>query len=123
MNSSNSGYRHNHYVPIWYQRRFMLPGQDRYFHLDLKADVVNSGKVKYTRRDLHEWSPDRIFAEDDLYTTKWGKITNTEIEKFFFGKLELEGARSVDYFANFVHPSVDGTAFQNFLRYMSIQKL
>jgi len=33
MTVSNAGYRHNHYVPIWYQRRFMLPDQDRYFRL------------------------------------------------------------------------------------------
>lgn len=37
--------RHNHYVPIWYQERFMLPDQDRYFRLDLKPEVVTRGKV------------------------------------------------------------------------------
>jgi hypothetical protein len=79
--------------------------------------------VKYTRRDLHEWSPNKIFAEDDLNTTRWGSIPNSEIEKFFFGKLDSEGPRSVDCFETFTHPSVDGPAFQNFLRYMSVQKL
>jgi hypothetical protein len=123
MNNPDSEYRHNHYVPIWYQRRFMLPGQDRYFRLDLKPEVVNNGKARYTRRDLHEWSPDRIFSEDDLYTTQWGRITNTEIEKFFFGKLDSGGPKAVDYFTTFAHPSANGEAFQNFLTYMSVQKL
>jgi hypothetical protein len=123
MNGLSAGYRHNHYVPIWYQRRFMLAEQDRYFRLDLKPDRVTSGNVKYKRRDLHEWSPDRIFAEDDLYTTKWGSISNTEIEQFFFGKLDSDGTRSVDYFDNFTHPSVNGDGFENFLTYMSVQKL
>jgi len=123
MTVSNAGYRHNHYVPIWYQRRFMLPDQDRYFRLDLKPESITSGKVKYTRRDLHQWSPDKIFAEDNLYTTKWGEIENTEIEQFFFGKLDSAAHRSLDYFDTFAHPSVEGDAFQNFLRYMSVQKL
>jgi hypothetical protein len=87
----SDGYRHNHYVPIWYQRRFMLSEQSRYFRLDLKPDTVRSGKHKWTRRDLHEWSPDKIFAEDDLYTTQWGRISDTEIEQFFFGKLDALG--------------------------------
>jgi hypothetical protein len=116
-------YRHNHYVPIWYQRRFMLPGQDRYFRLDLKPEVITSGTVKYKRRDLHHWSPDRIFAEDDLYTTQWGRITDTQIEQFFFGRLDSEGPNVLDYFVNFKHPTADGRAFQNFLTYMSVQKL
>jgi hypothetical protein len=123
MIGSNTGYRHNHYVPIWYQRRFMLPGQDRYFRLDLKPEIMTSGTVKYTRRDLHQWSPDKIFAEDNLYTTKWGQIENTEIEQFFFGMLDSTAPRSLDYFDTFAHPSVDGEAFQNFMRYMSVQKL
>jgi hypothetical protein len=118
-----SKYRHNHYVPEWYQRRFMLPGQHRYFRLDQKPDVVTDGKHKWTRRDLHEWSPENIFAEDDLYTTRWGHITNTEIEQFFFGELDAEGPKFLDYFTNFKHPSADGPAFQNFLTYMSVQKL
>ena len=123
MAESNAGYRHNHYVPVWYQRRFMLPGQDRYFRLDLKTRHVTSGKVKYKRRDLHEWSPEKTFAEDDLYTTKWGKISNTEIEQFFFGQVDASGLSAVDHFGNFTYPNADGDTFNNFLRYMSVQKL
>jgi hypothetical protein len=58
-----SKYRHNHYVPVWYQERFMLPGQDRYWRLDLNPEVVWKQKK---RNVLHEWSPKRIFAQDDL---------------------------------------------------------
>jgi len=118
-----SEYRHNHYVPIWYQERFMLPGQHRYFRLDLKPDVVTSGKVKYTRHDVHEWSPDRIFAQDDLYTTLWGGVPNVEIEKFFFGQLDNETPAALDVFANFSDLDVDEPAFKNLMRYMSVQKL
>jgi len=119
----SNGYKHNHYVPIWYQHRFMLPGQSRYHRLDLKPDTVTNGTHKWTRGDLHEWSPDKNFAEDDLYTTQWGQITNTEIERFFFGEVDAHGPKFLDYFTSFEHPSADGPAFQNFLTYMSVQKL
>jgi hypothetical protein len=102
----------------------MLAGQSRYFRLDLKPDVVTSaGGHKYTRHDIHEWSPEKIFAEDDLYTTQWGPISNTEIERFFFGKLDSDGPKAVEYFDNFKHPSANGPLFQTFMSYMSVQKL
>jgi hypothetical protein len=119
----NKQYRHNHYVPVWYQRRFMPPGQHRYYRLDLKPDVVEKGKVKYTRNALHHCGPDLVFAEDDLYTTQWGNISNTEIERFFFGRLDNEGPGAIDYFCNFEHPCVDPKAFNQLLPYMSVQKL
>ena len=75
------GYHHNHYVPISYQRRFMLPGRGKYYRLDLKPEVIDNGFTKYTRRDQHHWGPDSIFAEDDLYTTVWGAGDNTDIER------------------------------------------
>jgi hypothetical protein len=96
-------YRHNHYVPVWYQRRFMLPGQHRYYRLDLKPDVWQSGAFKYTKNAVHHWSPERVFAEDDLYTTQWGNLSNTKIEQFFFGQLDNQGPSAVEYICNFDH--------------------
>jgi hypothetical protein len=116
-------YRHNHYVPVWYQRRFMLPGQHRYYRLDLKPDVVNAGGTKYTRNALHHWSPDRIFAEDDLYTTRWGRVVNTEIEQFFFGRLDNEGPRALEYLCNFDYTTFSEKLFRHLMTYMSVQKL
>jgi hypothetical protein len=101
----------------------MLPGQDRYFRLDLKPEVVNSGRHAYTRKVLQEWSPKKIFAQDDLYTTKWGNITNTEIEQFFFGKVDAKAPAAVDYFASFAHPDANENAFNTLVPYMSVQKL
>ena len=118
-------YRHNHYVPVSYQRRFMLPGQSRYYRLDLKPESVANMVVRYTRRALHHWGPDRIFAENDLYTTKWGAGDNTEIEQFFFGQLDDEGARAIDFIRDFDHgkETYNEPLFRQFLRYMSLQKL
>src|SRR5271169_5239269 len=89
------GYHHNHYVPISYQRRFMRAGQGKYYRLDLKPQTVFNGSVKYTRKAQHHWGPDGIFAEDDLYTTKWGAGDNTDIERFFFGQRDDEGVPAI----------------------------
>jgi hypothetical protein len=118
-------FRHNHYVPISYQRRFMLPGQKKYYRLDLKPQTVTQRGHIYTRREVHHWGPDSIFAEDDLYTTQWGQISNTDIEQFFFGKFDDAGPAAIDFFANFTHDAkmLSEEKFQGFVRYLSVQKL
>ena len=72
---------------------------------------------------LLHWGPNLCFAQDDLYTTRWGSISNTDIEQFFFGKLDGDAPAAVDYFARLTPRSADGDAFNTFLKYMSIQKL
>jgi hypothetical protein len=115
-----SKYRHNHYVPIWYQERFMLPGQTRYWRLDLNPDVVWKQKK---RNDLHNWSPQRIFAQDDLYTTRWGNFINTDIERFFFGRLDNVAPEAIDFLSTFNYRTYKKNYFQDFMTYMSVQKL
>jgi hypothetical protein len=121
--ATSSAYRRNHYVPEWYQKRFMLAGQSQYHYLDLWPEVVVREGHKYTRRALRQLGAGSCFAQDDLYTVKWGNVENTEIERFFFGKIDGEGQGAIEYFANFQHPSVDGKAFRNLLTYMTMQKL
>jgi len=118
-----SKYRHNHYVPVWYQRRFMLPGQHKYFRLDLKPETIRGDGFSYTRHDLHEWSPEKIFGEDDLYTTRWGNLSNTEIEQFFFGELDNTAAPALDFFASYDHEHFNEDALNTLVPYMSVQKL
>src|SRR5580700_4018252 len=42
LSASMSGQQSHahHYVPQWYQRRFLLPGQSRYYYLDMNPDTV-----------------------------------------------------------------------------------
>jgi hypothetical protein len=52
MATQNQTHR-NHYVPEWYQRRFLPRGVDRFFYLDLKPDIVKIGPGRsYTRKSL-----------------------------------------------------------------------
>lgn len=101
----------------------MRPGQTKYFYLDLKPEAVSPSGHKYKRRELLHWGPARCFAQDDLYTVKWGSVENVDIEKFFFGKIDNSGPAAIDYFSNFKHPSADGSKFNDLMTYMSVQKL
>jgi len=118
-------YRRNHYVPEWYQRRFLSNGakERKFCYLDLTPDSIASGKMKYKRNAMFRWGPRRCFCEQDLYTTKFGNWESTEIEEKFFGKIDSAGSHAVEYWSSFRHPSVDPESFQNLLLYMSIQKL
>ncbi len=105
----------------------MQPGQDTYWYLDLKPDpIVHHGKVIAHRRDLLPWGPKKCFAEDDLYTTRWGTYENRDIEKFFFGRVDTEGKVGVEYFSDFDfdRPGQDpDRSFHGLLNFMSVQKL
>jgi hypothetical protein len=118
-------YRRNHYVPVWYQERFLPPGvgEKKFFYLDLAPDTVVSNGRRFTRNSLLRWGPKNCFCQDDLYTTKYGRWISTEIEEKFFGSIDASARCALDYFADFMHPSADGEHFHRLVRCMSIQKL
>lgn len=120
------GYRNNHYVPEWYQKRFIPPLQPNreLYYLDLKPRIVTDSKgVAHTVNPLHRWGPRRCFSEQDLYTRRLGLGESTEIERVFFGSIDRKGQEGVEYFAQFAHPSVNYDAFMGLMRYMSTQRL
>jgi uncharacterized protein DUF4238 len=120
-----SVYRQNHYVPVWYQERFLPPEikEQKSYYLDLKPDTVVSNGRPHKRAAVLRWGPKRCFKQQDLYTTRYGNWISTEIEEEFFGKVDAEARPALDYFANFTHPSAEADPFHQLMRYMSIQKL
>ncbi len=118
-------YRDNHYVPIWFQERFIpnASKERKYYYLDMKPETLMSNGRRYTRKSLLRWGPQKCFCEYDLYTTKFGSWISTEIEEKFFGPLDATARESLDYFSTFQHPSAEGKLFQILVLYMSIQKL
>ena len=119
-------YTNNHYVPQWYQRQFIPPGQAgrELYLLDLKPDWFRDGRgVKRQREALRRIGTRKCFAIDDLYTMRFGGIESRELERMFFGEVDTRGKRAVESFAHFDHDSADGTALQNLMMYMSTQKL
>jgi len=119
-------YKRNHYVPQWYQHLFFRgeEKENKFYYLDLKPEKfrASNGKI-FPRKSLLRWGPSRCFCQNDLYTTKFLDFESTEIEKFFFGKIDREGKKAIQYFVNFKHPSVDNEAFQSMMAYLSTQKL
>lgn len=119
-------YRHNHYVPEWYQKRFLPLGQkdQELYYLNLQPGTFRDPRgVLHPKKSLHRQGFKHCFAEYDLYTTKFGTTISQNIEKYFFGRIDREGRGAVDYFANFAHPSVNHGAYDNMIMYMSTQKL
>jgi hypothetical protein len=116
-------FTHNHYVPEWYQKRFLLPGKGTYHYLDLNPEKITHDGHTYTRRAILPWGPVSCFAQDDLYTTQWGSLKNTDIEKYFFGEIDRNGQSGLEFFTDFEIREGLHEAFENLLRYMSIQKL
>lgn len=115
--------RNNHYVPQWYQRGFLAPGQSRLFHLNLNPDraTLPDGR-QVTHRALQEKATKQCFVEYDLYTTHFGQIINDDVEKYLFGAIDDQGARAVRAFALGNHADVHA-AFQDFFEHMAAQKL
>jgi len=118
-----TNFRHNHYVPVWFQKRFMNPGESKYYRLDRKPDPIRNTGENLFRYEIHHWSPKRIFVEDDLYTTRLGQNINIDIEKFFFGQIDNEGKSAVEYMADLGYPDYNGRLFEQFMEFMSVQKL
>ncbi|MFZ3054945.1 MAG: DUF4238 domain-containing protein [Minisyncoccales bacterium] len=119
-------YRHNHYVPVWYQKRFIPLNQQNQelFYLDLNPGTyTNPRGVSHPKRAVNLLGPKHCFAENDLYTTYFGNVESVEIEKRFFGSIDRDGRKAVDYYANFAHPWNGGDFFKELLMYMSTQKL
>lgn len=119
-------YRNNHYVPKWYQKRFISSNQtdQELLYLNLNPpEVIDSKGVSHTLNPIRRLGYTHCFSERDLYTSIFGEEMSTKIEELFFGQIDTQGKRAVDYFTSFQHPSVDGNAFNNLMIYMSTQKL
>lgn len=87
-----------------------------------EVNPAPNGK-KYPRKSVLKWGPPRCFYEDHLYTTRFMGWESTEIEEKFFGKLDTDGKKALEYFSEYEHPSGDYEAINNFLPFMSVQKI
>lgn len=101
----------------------MHTGQYKYHYLDLHPDSIKENGHRYTRQALRCLGPASCFAQDDLYTTRFGNIENRDIEQFFFGRIDENGKAAVEYFSEYDHTYYDENGFKNFITYMSVQKL
>ena len=114
----------HHYVPEWYQRRFMMEGQTVYHRLNLNPEIVKTPSGKTIKiGELLSKGPKRFFFEFDLYTTKYFGYQNDDIERYLFGKIDSLGSLALpamvsENWMRELHPHV-----LNFYEYMDAQKL
>lgn len=120
------GHRNNHYVPVWYQERFLLPEmtQRKFKYLDLRPKKHADAKGRIRQESgLKRWGPVSCFSQYDLYTTFFGSWLSTEIERKFFGDIDGRGKRAVEYWGSYDHTRIEHEAFQDFVHYLTVQKL
>jgi hypothetical protein len=116
----------NHYVPQWYQRRFLPTNlkEQKFYYLDLTPDnVYHADGSFHHRKECRRLGPVSCFAQPHLYTQFFGSNTTDVIEKRFFGSIDRFGARAVEFFANYALNNETETALNNLMRYMDAQKL
>lgn len=117
--------RVHHYVPQWYQKRFLKSEQNRFYYLDLHPETVSDdGVCRHRRCDLLRWGPTRCFCADELYTVKLGAWLSDEIERRFFGPIDSQGKKSVSTIAEFEGLSRSSAEGLDYLpAYMDAQRM
>ncbi len=119
-------YRNNHYVPIWYQKRFVLDptSEHELYYLNLKPPQFMDSKGKiHIGNAVRRLGLKHCFAEEDLYTTSFNNIESRTLEQLFFGQIDTRGRTAVDWCADFSYPWDGSDHINDLLLYMSTQKL
>lgn len=113
----------HHYVPRWYQKRFLKPQQFEYFYLQLKPDTIVHKGIKHEKRSVFRRGPAACFYEDDLYAFKFGEATTDAMEKGFFGAIDGLGRRAVESFSDYSgFRNVQPNNFNILTSYMGAQR-
>lgn len=90
----------HHYIPEWYQKRFLTSGSGRLHVLNLKPDRVTLSDDKtYTHNAYRQAAPSRCFYRDDLYMLRFGRSGTDFVERNFFGSVDKRGAAAVNAFS------------------------
>jgi hypothetical protein len=121
--TSRAPTRQNHYVPIWYQKGFIVGPGTTLHHLDLDPPKIEiPGRRVIVGRALSSRAPKSCFWAEDLYTTRFGSTINDEVERYLFGAIDNDGANAVRSFANNDLQTMHHL-FQRFFEYLDAQML
>ena len=119
-----SDFRKNHYVPEWYQKRFLSSKSSAFYYLNLIPPVINlpNGGKKTLNEIRWPFRPSQCFWIKDLYTTRYYGFLNNEIEQYLFGKIDNIGAKAIKAMAEQEFESLHDS-FLNFFEYIDAQKI
>lgn len=119
-------FRHNHYVPRWYQERFLPAGckQRELHYLHKEPRTVRDGQGRrITLPAVQRRTLRNCFAERDLYTLTFRDISSTDLERLFFGQIDREGRKAVNFWTSYDRTQYAGEVLQPLLIYLSTQRL
>lgn len=115
--------RNNHYVPKWYQERFLEVGRQTFVYLNMKPPqrTLSGGRVITEKAKFHA-HPSRAFEQRDLYSTFFGTSVSDEIERRLFGAIDSRGSKAIPAFTM---PDVTEwhRHFRTLFEYIDIQKI
>lgn len=113
----------NHYVPKWYQKRFLPNGSNAFIYLDLEPERIVTPHGKHVKiKEKCEWGPSKCFRQKDLYTTVVFGEPNDEIERYLFGAIDGRGAKAISALVNEDWPQLS-KYFSAVFEYMDAQML
>jgi len=116
----------NHYVPQWYQKRFLPAGlkEQKFYYLDLTPERVIHPKGGFHYRDeIRRLGPASCFAQEHLYTLFFRDQAADIVEKAFFGAIDSAGAKAVEFFSHYDFRDGATEAFHSMSPYLDTQKL
>jgi hypothetical protein len=112
----------NHYVPKWYQKRFLSPSASKFFYLDLYPDELSNEGRKYTRKNLLIRGPKKCFVLNDLYTLKFASWSSDDLEKRFFGTIDADGKNALEFASEYSFRDGAEKAVQDLMIFMDAQR-
>ena len=114
--------RNNHYVPMWYQKRFLLPGEHEYYYMNLKPLIIQCERGEEEQHiELRRMTPRQCFRSRDLYTTTSG-VPEDWVERMVFGNIDDMGAKGLRAFLK--HDMHELHLYlKNFFGFMDAQRL
>jgi hypothetical protein len=121
---NNDLIRNNHYVPIWYQKRFLSSKTSSFYYLNLYPDEIKlpNGKIKHKKQICWPFAPKKCFYQTDLYTTSFLGVLNDEIERYLFGKIDNDGSVAIKALVDNDY-SLLHKYFLKVFEYLDIQKI
>jgi hypothetical protein len=123
---TSTEFRHNHYVPRWYQDRFLPSGhkQRELHYLHKESRTVRDGRGRrITLPNVQRRTLRNCFAERDLYTLTFRDISSTDLERLFFGHIDRQGREAVNFWTSYDRTQYAGEVLQPLLIYLSTQRL
>lgn len=114
----------NHYVSVWYQKGFLYDTikEQKFYYLDLSPTIIAhpDGRA-FSKSALRRLGPKNCFYETDLYTTKFASWESDEIERKFFGPIDVNGHKAIEYFCDFKLCDGVHKAWEDLMLYMDAQ--